>query len=176
MRKIVLTFGIIAGVILSVLMTLTFLVFKNQVNFDNGAVIGYTGMVLAFLMIFVGVKSYRDNISGGRVTFGRAFSVGILITIVASAFYVATWEVIYFNFAQDHMDRYATYAIDKAKKSGASDEKIATMTKEMAEFQQSYKNPIVNIAYTTIEPLPVGLLFTLIAAGVMSRKRKTEAV
>ena len=176
MRKIVLTFGVIAGVILSVLMTLTFVVFKDEVNFDNGAVIGYTGMVLAFLMIFVGVKSYRDNVAGGRVSFGRAFGVGIMITIVASAFYVATWEVIYFNFAQDHMDKYAAYAIDKAKKSGASAEKIATMTKEMAQFQETYKNPVVNIAYTTLEPLPVGILFTLIAAGVMSRKRRTETV
>jgi hypothetical protein len=177
MRKIVLTFGLIAGAILSVLMLLTFVVFKDRVELDNfGALIGYTGMVIAFLMIFVGVKSYRDNLSGGRITFGRAFVLGLAITMIATACYVATWEVIYFKFMPDFGDKYAAHAIDNAKKSGASAEKIAAITKQMTEFNESYKNPIVNIAYTTLEPLPVGLLFTLIAAGVLSRKRRTETV
>jgi hypothetical protein len=177
MRKIVLTFGLIAGVILSVLMILTFVVFKDRVELDNyGALIGYTGMVLAFLMIFVGVKSYRDNLSGGRITFGRAFILGLTITVIATACYVATWEVLYFKFMPDFGDKYAAHAIDQAKKSGASEAKIAAITKQMAEFKQAYNNPIVNIAYTTLEPLPVGLLFTLIAAGVLSRKRRTETV
>ena len=98
MRKIVLTFGLIAGVILSVLMVLTFVVFKDRVELDDyGALLGYTGMVLAFLMIFVGVKSYRDNASGGRITFGRAFTLGLTITVIATACYVTTWEVLYLN-------------------------------------------------------------------------------
>jgi hypothetical protein len=91
MRRIVLTFGLIAGAILSVMM-LVAMVFKDQIGFDRAAVIGYTTMVLAFLMVFAGVKSYRDNMAGGSVTFGRAFKVGLLITLVATVCYVATWE------------------------------------------------------------------------------------
>jgi hypothetical protein len=37
---------------------------------------------------------------------------------------------------------------------------------------ESYKNPLVNIAYTLLEPMPVGLLVTLVTAGVLSRKRR----
>ena len=44
----------------------------------------------------------------------------------------------------------------------------------MAEFKEMYKNPLVNIALTFLEPLPVGLVFTLVTAGVLSRKRRTE--
>ena len=58
-------------------------------------------MVLAFLLIYFGIRSYRDNVAGGTVRFGRAFAVGALIATVASVCYVATWEVIYFNFAPD---------------------------------------------------------------------------
>ena len=46
--------------------------------------------LMAFLMVYFGVKSYRDNVAGGRVTFGRALQVGLLITVLASACYVAT--------------------------------------------------------------------------------------
>ncbi len=174
MRKIVLTFGLISGAILSAMMLLT-IPFQDQIGFDKGAIIGYTTMVLAFLMVFFGVKSYRDNVVGGTVTFGRAFKVGLLITAVASICYVATWEVIYYQLSPDFGDKYAAHAIEKAKESGATDAQIAAQTKQMTEFKEAYKNPLVNIAYTMLEPLPVGILFTLITAVALSRKRRTDS-
>ena|SRR5664279_2098137 len=171
MRKIVLTFGLIAGGIMAVLMILA-MMFQDQIGFDRGYVVGYTSMVLAFLMVWFGVRTYRDNVAGGTVKFGRAFGVGLLITLVATCCYVATWEVIYFNFMPDFMDKYAAYEIGKMKTSGASDAKIAEKVKQMAQFNEMYKNPLVNVAMTAIEPLPVGLLFTLVAAGALSRKKR----
>jgi amino acid transporter len=171
MRKIVLTFGLIAGAILSAMMLITML-FQDQIGFDKGEIIGYTTMVLAFLMVFFGVKSYRDNAAGGSVTFRRAFKVGLMITAVASVCYVATWEVIFYQLAPDFADKYAAYSVEKARRSGASEAQIAVRTQEMTKFKEMYKNPLVNIALTFLEPLPVGILFTLVTAGVLSRKRR----
>ena len=173
MRKIVLTFGLIAGAMLSVMMLAT-LPFLEQIGFDKGEIIGYTTMVLAFLMVYFGVRSYRDNVAGGSVTFGRAFLVGLLITAVASACYVATWQVIYYKVTPDFVEKYAAHVIEKAKKSGASAAKIAAQKNEMAEFVAFYKNPLANIAMTFLEPLPVGLLFTLVSAWMLSRKRRDK--
>jgi hypothetical protein len=170
MKRIVLTFGLIAGAILAVMMLLT-LPFHDQIGFDKGYIIGYTTMVLAFLMIFVGVKTYRDTVAGGKVTFGQAFKVGLLIMLVASVCYVVTWEFIYYTISPDYLDKYASYSIEKLKQSGASAEAVAAKTQEMAKFKVMYQNPLVNIAFTLLEPLPVGLLFTLVAAAVLSRKR-----
>lgn len=173
MRKIVLTFGLIAGAILSVMMVVT-LPFHEQIGFDKGYIIGYTTMVLAFLMIYFGVRSYRDNVGGGRVTFGRAFAIGMLITIVATVCYVATWQLVYHRLAPDYMDKYAAYSLDKSRKAGASEAEVAAEAKKMAEFKVMYENPLVNIAFTFLEPLPVGLIFTLVTAGVLGRRRRTE--
>jgi len=175
MRKIVLTFGLIAGGILSAMMLLTTVALKGRMGFDSGEIIGYATMVLAFLMVFFGVRSYRDTIAGGRVTFGRALAVGLMITAVASVCYVATWELIYYQLAPDFGDRYAAYTVEKAKRAGATDAQLASKTKEMAEFKEMYKNPLANAALTALEPLPVGLLFTLVTAGVLSRRRRTVA-
>jgi len=169
MQKIVLTFGLIAGAVLSAMMFLT-LPFMDHGN--QGLLIGYTTMVLAFLMVYFGVRSYRDNVAGGLVTFGRAFKVGALISLVASTCYVASWEVIYFKMRPDFMEKYAASAIAAARKDGATEAEIAQKTQEMAKFAEQYKNPLINIAYTYLEPLPVALLFTLITAGVLSRKRR----
>ncbi|NOT08446.1 MAG: DUF4199 domain-containing protein [Gemmatimonadales bacterium] len=174
MRKIVLTFGLIAGAMLAAMMLLV-LPFQDQMGFDRGAFIGYTAMVLAFLMVFFGVKSYRDNVAGGSVTFGRAFKVGLLITAVATVCYVAAWELVYYKLAPDFTDKYAAHAVEKARKAGASDAQIAEKAKEMEDFKKLYSNPLVNIAFTFLEPLPVGLVFTLVTAGVLSRKRRPAA-
>jgi hypothetical protein len=172
MRKIVLTYGLIAGVILSAMLLVT-LTFQEQIGFDKGAIVGYTSMVIAFLMVFFGVRSYRDNAASGSVTFGRAFAVGSMIAVVASVCYVATWELAYYKFVPDFSDKYAAYTIEKAKKSGATDAQIAAQAKELAEFNEMYKNPLVNIAITLLEPLPVGIAFALVTAGALGRRRRT---
>ncbi|MGH7590997.1 MAG: DUF4199 domain-containing protein [Gemmatimonadales bacterium] len=173
MRKIVLTFGFIAGGIMAALMLLTFTVL-DKVNFDNGAIVGYAGMVLAFLMVYFGVRAYRDNVAGGTISFGRAFKTGLFITLIATCCYVATWEFIYYKLAPDFGDKYAAYELQKARDAGKTDAQVAAIAASMAQFKETYRNPLVNISYTFLEPLPVGLLFTLVTAGVLSRKGKRE--
>ena len=167
MKRIVLVFGLIAGGIMSAMMVLS-------VPFMDGSgsslVVGYTSMVLAFLMIWFGVRSYRDNVAGGTVTFWRACGTGLLITAIASACYVATWEVVYFNFMPDFADKYAAQAIQRARTEGKSQAEIDEVTKRMDEFRVAYNNPLINIGYTLLEPLPVGILLSLVSAGVLSRK------
>ena len=92
MKRTVLVFGIISGVVSSLMMFLTVpLINRGTINFDNGEVIGYTAIFLSFLLVFFGIRSYREN-HGGTISFGRAFAVGILITLISCVFYVASWE------------------------------------------------------------------------------------
>ena len=36
-------------------------------------VLGYTIIVLSFLLMFFGIRSYRDNAGNGQITFGKPF-------------------------------------------------------------------------------------------------------
>lgn len=173
MRKIVLTFGLISGVIMSALM-FTSIAFKDQIGFDNGMIVGYTSMVLAFLLIYFGVRTYRDEVGQGRLTFGQAFKVGILIMLVASAFYVISWEIVYTRFFPDYLTQYAAHALDQARAGGATEAQLAAQQAEMAKWAEWYKNPILRAGMTLLEPLPVGLLFSLLTAWLLSH-RKQEA-
>ena len=171
MKKIVLTFGLIAGAILSVMMLIT-LPRLDTIGFDRGEVIGYTSMVLAFLLVFFGVRSYRDTVCGGTVSFGRALGVGALIVMVASICYVATWQVIYYKVAPDFMDKYQAHAVAQARASGASEAEVEQKRADFERFAEMYRNPAINAAITFLEPLPVGLLIALVSAGVLRRRRK----
>jgi len=175
MKKIVLTFGLIAGAILSLMMLGT-LPFMDKVGFDKGYVIGYTSMVLAFLLVFFGIRSYRENIGGGAITFGRAFSVGILIVLIASVCYVVTWEIVYFKLAPGFADRYANYVMEKLRSSGASQQAIQAKLEEMKMLKGLMDNPLTNAALAFIEPLPVGLIITLISAAILRKKARSVEV
>ena len=169
MKKTVLTFGLISGAVLSAMMMIT-LPFHDTIGFDRSLIIGYTTMVIAFLLIFFGIRSYRDNVAGGTVRFGRAFSVGALIAVVASLCYVATWEVLYYNFYPDYLAKYQTYALEKARAEGATPDAIAKEKAEMDRMAELYRNPAFNVAFTFMEPLPVALVMSLLSAARL-RKR-----
>lgn len=174
MKKTVLTFGLISGAILSAMLLLT-VPFQDQIGFDRGMVIGYTSMLVAFLLIYFGVRSYRDNVAGGTIGFGRAFSVGALIGVVSSLCYVATWQLLYFKLAPSFMDTMQAHMVDKARLEGASAEAIARIEQEMREFALLYDNPAINAAITFIEPLPVALVIALVSAAALSRRRRDAA-
>lgn len=172
MKKIVLTFGVISGLIASVLMVAT-IPFMDQIGFDYGMLIGYTSMLLAFLLVFFGIRTYRENVGGGQITFGRAFKVGILITLVSSLFYVVTWQILYFNFLPDFAEKYTNYIIEQSRASGASPEEIAQQTENLKSMKAIYDNPLFNAAVTLLEFFPVGVIITLISALILRKRKPT---
>lgn len=171
MKKIVLTYGLIAGAILAGTFLAT-LPFHDAIGNEGGMLIGYTSMVLAFLLIYFGVRSYRDNLAGGRIGFLKALGVGALIALVASTCYVATWEVLYFGGKSDYIEKFQERELAKARQSGESEAQIAAKAAEMQKFAEMYRNPLFNTAITFMEPLPVALVIALVSAGILSRRRK----
>jgi hypothetical protein len=169
MKKIVLTFGVLSGLVSTALMWAT-LPFLEKIGYDKGLIVGYTGIVLSLLFVYFGVRSYRDNKLGGKIAFGRAFGVGLLITLISCVFYVASWEILSRNFMPDFADQYAARVLEDARKSGADDAALAKTAAEMADMKKMMNHPIFGPAMVFIEPFPVGLLVTLISAGVLRKK------
>jgi hypothetical protein len=170
MSRIVLTFGLISGLIISGMFVLT-IPFADHTSFGTGAVIGYASMVAAGLLIYFGIRSYRDNVGGGAVRFGRAFAVGMLIVAVSSVLYVATWEIVYPRYMPDFYAKYEAAAVKSAHAKGASAAEIAQIHERVVMYQK----PLMNVLFTFLEPLPVGLIISLISAWVLSRRRQLTA-
>lgn len=170
MKKIVWTFGLISGGILAALMAVTAPLCMDGKMGDYAELIGYTAIVLAFVLVFFAIRSYRDNVGGGTITFGKAFRVGLLVCLIASTLYVATWEIVYYGFLPDFADKYAAHTVEKMQAKGATPQAIEKVTQEMARFKVLYKNPLFNVGMTFLEVLPVGLIMTLVSAAILRRK------
>jgi hypothetical protein len=169
MKKTILKFGLISGLLCSLMMAAT-MPFEDQIGFDKGEYLGYTLIVLSFLLVFFGIRSYRSDAGNGQITFAKAFGIGISITLITCVFYVVTWEVIYFNFMHDFIDKYSAYEAAKAKASGASAAAIQAQLDQIQRSKILYDNPFYNAAITFLEPFPVGLAMTLLSAAILRKK------
>ena len=133
MKKIVLTFGLISGLMISVLMGGQLLI-ADKIGSGHSLLLGYTMMVASFLLVYFGIRSYRDNTLAGQISFGRAFVCGILIAAITTVCYVAMWEIVYFNFMPHFMDSYFAAQIHKVQSAGLDS---ATTAARVAAIQHS---------------------------------------
>lgn len=174
MRKVTLTFGLLAGGIVSVFMVIIMgLCESGTINFDNSDFIGYGSMVIALSMVFFGIKSYRDNYLNGAIKFGKGLQVGMLITLVATLIYAVAGETYYQMDPEINttvMDKYADYHVNKLRENGAAPAVIEQKVKEMADMKEMYKNPLIRFGMTLAIILPVGIVMTLLSAAILRRK------
>ena len=172
MKKNIIIYGLIAGIVVSILMLFSA---NNITDFDTSLVVGYASMLIAFSLVFVGIRNYRDKYNVGVISFGKAFKIGIMIVLIASTIYVIAWLIAYFYFEPDYLEKYSAKMLDKLKESGASQIEIDNKTKEMANFARMYKNPFFNAMMTYTEILPVGLIVTLISSLILKRKTANKS-
>lgn len=171
MKKIVLQNGLIGGLIVASTMLISVYKCYSEQNFEPSYVIGFGGMALAFLFVFLGTKQYRDY-TESSITFGKMFKVAFLIALLIATIYVAVWMIVYKNFFPDFMERFSEISLKKLQDSGANAQEISAKTVEMNQMKEWYKNPLSVILLTYMEILPMGLIISLISALIFMRKKK----
>jgi hypothetical protein len=175
MKRNILVFGTISGVIISSFMGISMAIMScGSGDMDGGRtsmIIGFSAMAVAFSFIFVGIKNYRDKQNGGSITFGKGFILGLMISLIASTLYVLTWAVEFHFFMPDFMDKYSAMQIKQLHESGVSGTALDEGLKSIESANYNYKhNPFFFAIYTYMEILPVGIIITLISALILRRK------
>jgi hypothetical protein len=157
MTKVIVRYGIIAGLIVGIPMVayMWWLPADAPGPMAMNMVTVYLVMLVALSMVFVGIKHYRDRVLGGGIKFVTALLVGLGITLVASVLYTLAWELSMQVSAFDFAAWYAKMYSDPV---------------EAQEFLRTYSNPLYRMAYTFIEIFPVGVLVTLVSAAILRRR------
>jgi len=170
MLRTILTFGVAAGVIIIAPMSLMAL----KLDTGHGAyamLLGYLTMILAFSLIFMGTKRYRDTALGGVIRFWPALGLGLGITVTASIIYVIGWEIALAATHYSFADSYGAAMLNAARAKGASPAKLAQVAAEAQAFRTQYADPLYRLPMTFIEVFPVGVVISLITAAVLRNSR-----
>ena len=164
MNNIIIKNGLFGSIIVSALLVFVTMYMKANPEKEVSMMIGFAVMILAFFFVAWGIKQQRDA-NNGLITFGKAFMIGLWITLIISTIYVLVWLIILYNFFPNFAEHYTDMAIQKA-----SPEEVAKVTEEMNSFKEMYKNPIMVILFTYMEILPLGIVFSLISALILKKK------
>ncbi len=143
MKRKVWIFGLTLGAILAGHAVYMMSLVHNNPEFQSNDVIGYAAMVIVFSLTFFGIRNYRNKQLGGFISLGNAFKTGALISLVGSTVYVVIGLSYYYLFVPDFLDKYNIHVIAQATRNGATAAELAAKTKELAQFSEMYKNPLL---------------------------------
>lgn len=176
MKKTALIYGSIAGLIIIVGWFLSSLVIgevgENGIkDFGKGEVLGYASMLIALSTIFFGVRKYKKEQLGGKMSFAQGFKTGLLIGTVCSVIYVLGWLIYYPTYAPDFMDEYAAYQEYQWIEQGLTNDAIELKQTEFQDMMEMYESPIMMILFTLMEIFPIALVIALICAAILRTKK-----
>ncbi|HRX88578.1 MAG TPA: DUF4199 domain-containing protein [Steroidobacteraceae bacterium] len=164
-------FGSIAGVIVAIPLFGMAVAMNGQPPPWYGVALGYATMLIALTLVFIAIKRHRDMDLGGVIRFWPAFGLGLGISLVASIFYVFAWEAALVVTGMDFAGDYTRMLIEQQRAQGVTDEALAEFTAEMQQFARKYANPLYRIPLTFIEIFPIGVLVSLVSAGLLKNSR-----
>lgn len=178
MKKVVLTYGIISGIILGGVLAMFIPLLKDGNDYmEKGMIYGFSSMILGFSMIYFAIASFKKN--NGTVSIKQGLIIGSLITLIGCFMYACAWMVIYSNFAPDFGDKYADVmvkSINASTKLSAAEK--AQQVEEITSNMTLYKNnAFYRFGMTFMEPLFVGVIISIIASLILfTRKKQTSSV
>lgn len=166
MKRIALVYGSVAGII-SILGPISVLAQSGVDASDFPEWLGYLVMIVAFSMIFVGIKRYRDQNLGGVIKFGAAFLLGLGIALVSSLVYVLVWEVYLAATDYVFMENYIAGIIKTKEAAGLTDAALEAEIAILEGLREQYANPVFRLPMTFIEIFPAGLAIALVSAAIL---------
>ncbi|WP_343520028.1 DUF4199 domain-containing protein [Sphingomonas sp.] len=172
MQRLILTYGLIAGVVVSIQLFLIATLLKdNPPTGPLGMAIGYLTMLIALSAVFVAIKRRRDHELGGAIRFWPAFGLGVAISAVAGVLYVLTWEAVLVVNGADYVETMMAAEVDRQRAAGAGAAEVAALQAQMEGFRAMYANPLIRLPITFSEIFPVGLLVSLVSAALLRNPR-----
>ena len=169
MQKTILRFGLYGVAVMTSILLVEFFAFGTSYNWDVQEIVGYVTIILSLLFVFFGIRHWRDNYNGGRLTFGKGLLIGTLISLFPSlAFGVLT--IIEMHFIDpDFSDKYYGHYVEKLKASTPGDKLPEALAKLEAE-REMFSSPIAQFGFMFLTVFLIGIVITVISSLVLQRK------
>lgn len=170
MTRYALVYGGLSGAVMIGLILASILILPHE-GFLASGYFGYLLMLVAAVLIFVGVKRYRDVERGGIIRFLPAWGIAALIALVACLLYALLFEVYLAATGYTFFDEYAASHLASLRASGASAARIAEDTAMMEWGREVYAHWYSRILFTLTEPLPIAVFVPLLSAILLRNPR-----
>ena len=168
MKNTVLKFGVYALLTASALF-LASLVFGDDLGFGGQEVIGYLSIFVSLLFVFFGIKHFRDRENAGKIGFGKALIIGILISLFAAIGFALVDYIFTTWINPNFTEEYLVSELSRLKETLPETEyavKSQELTDQMTNYGSSGWLALMMFGIVTV----IGFIFSLISALILQRK------
>lgn len=156
-----LKYGIIGGIISSLLGTLNWVFVAEPLGVQGSQTVGYISITLSLLCIPLGVRHYRDQLNYGQVSFKQALKIGLGITMMA-AIVMAIHSVLFFAFQKDAFLEWQRNDLDS--------EELSVFNEQLAQMPDYAFTPWFQGIVMFVMVLLIGAIINLITAAVLKKE------
>lgn len=168
MKNTVLKFGVFSFLTAAGLFMLG-LTLGDGLDYGVKEIIGYGTMVVSLIFVFFGIKHYRDQVNNGKISFGKAFLIGVLISIFAGLGIGIVDYIYTTTINPDFVQDYVTATLESMKEKLTPEEfeiQKAALLQQMETSGGSGFWAFIMFAMV----FSIGLIISLISALILQRK------
>ena len=168
MGRTILIWGLVGGVIVAVLMQLSPGRSCNDHMNPLAMWLGYLTMLIALSTILLGIKQYRDQVSGGVITFWRGLAHRARHRADRRGDLRRRLGGLPGHQRQGLHRRVQRRDDRQGRRPRTpAPPKLAEIRAQAAQFQAIYDDPLLRFPMTMVEMLPVGVLVALVSAFLL---------
>jgi hypothetical protein len=131
--------------------------------------LGYAGMLISLVILIFAVRSFRDNIRGGILPFGTAFSFGFLALIIGSILGTIYGLILWTVIDPDIISRMQELQVEKMLEKGLPEEGLDRVLPRLQKFMQ----PGILATFGLLSSAFFSAIIALIVAAIFKRDDET---
>lgn len=170
--KVTMTYGIyLAGISIAISVFVWATSLIEHIGLFGSAFIGILQLALmAFLLVYY-TKRYRDTMFNGKITFGQAFSFGVMLVVFSSLISSLYSYILNKYIDPEYMHRVMTMIQDKTyqmlSNSGMSQDQIESQMVKIEE--RGIPSPIETLVSSLEGGLIGGAIMSLISSAIVKK-------
>ncbi|HBL78231.1 MAG: hypothetical protein A2W90_16760 [Bacteroidetes bacterium GWF2_42_66] len=175
--KTALTYGIymaIISIVISLIIWATSLM--ESLGLMGATIIGLVNLAITVVLLVIFTKLYRDNLLGGTITFGKAFSFGVLVVVCSSLITGLFSYILHKYIDPGYMGRIMTMMQEKMYQmfanKGMSEEQIDAAMRAFEE--KGIPSPLESVKSALLGGLIGGAIMSLISAAIVKKNTQKE--
>jgi hypothetical protein len=147
--------GLIMGLI-----TVIYTLILYAIDFMFNPYQGYVFYIVQAVVLFIFIKSYRENYKNGYITYGQAFASGIVISLFTAIIYAIFIYILYTFIDTDLVNKQLAFIEETFVKAGLPQAIIDSGLKMQKKFLQ----PAIYAPTKLLSSLLTGTILSLFVA------------
>ncbi len=166
MQKLILRYSIYAALTLIVIGLFNFTVL-SKMSYEVQEIAGYLSIFLSMIFVFLGIKQYRDQINGGKLSFVEGLKVGTLIILIPAIAF-GLLDLVYTELINPAWkEQYYTHYLEQYKSLPAAE--FEKMKAQLKAQQDMFSSPGLQFLIMSMTVFVLGMIVTVISSLTLRR-------